>query len=200
MNVADAISLGVACLSLLATIFTLVRDSNRASRTDLKELEHRLSVLETNQTNHQKTVDGLGNIGERLNQVALLRQEIENFKSNNSFHNYERLLERVKALETKVDVFWKAVSIDAAMLLHSPHPDLARRDMLLEKFTFDSLSPEEVQELHNMLNELLEDRSAGKDLRMAASIVLRRLSVEYKLEDIPTPDTGVLNGEKSAPH
>ena len=35
------------------------------------------------------------------------------------------LAERLARLETKVDVFWRGVSFDAARLLHSPHPEFA---------------------------------------------------------------------------
>lgn len=86
---------------------------------------------------------------------------------------------RLTALEVKVDVFWKGIALDAAALLHRPHPEFKRRDELLETFTYKKLNSKEARELYNMLVPVWEDIQAPYAERLAASILMRTLSHEY---------------------
>jgi RNase H-fold protein (predicted Holliday junction resolvase) len=89
------------------------------------------------------------------------------------------LAERLARLETKVDVFWRGVSFDAARLLHSPHPKFARRDHLLEQFMAERLTGVEARELTKLMSEVLKDNRSDPGQRMAASVVLRYLAAWY---------------------
>ncbi|MBF9133460.1 hypothetical protein I0C86_31545 [Plantactinospora sp. S1510] len=90
------------------------------------------------------------------------------------------LAERLAKLETKVDVFWRGVSFDAARLLHSPHPEFARRDELLERFQAQELTGAEARELGTMMSAVLKDKKAEPGQQMAASVILRYLSAWYE--------------------
>jgi hypothetical protein len=100
--------------------------------------------------------------------------------TRNKNKDIETIADRLARLETKVDVFWKDVSFDAARVLHSPHPEFARRDELLEKFMSAQLNINEAMELEAMLNEVLSKHDVESGQRMAASIVLRYLKDWYK--------------------
>lgn len=45
-----------------------------------------------------------------------------------------RILDRLAVIETKIEVFWKAVAMDAAKIIHSPDPRRAVVDNLIEEF------------------------------------------------------------------
>jgi hypothetical protein len=86
---------------------------------------------------------------------------------------------RLAQLETKVDVFWRGVSFDAAAVLHSPHPRFARRDELLERFTAQELTVAEADELRQMMQAVVANHDTESGQRIAASIVLRALAAWY---------------------
>lgn len=90
------------------------------------------------------------------------------------------LAERLARLETKVDVFWRGVSFDAARLLHSPHPEFARRDELLERFQAQQLTAPEARELATMMSAILKDKKSDPGQQMAASVILRFLAAWYE--------------------
>lgn len=87
--------------------------------------------------------------------------------------------ERLVKLETKVDVFWKGVGFDAAKILHSPHPEHARRDYLIERFMDERLTKEEMEELIRALIKARDDENVLKGERVAASIMLRAMEQRY---------------------
>jgi hypothetical protein len=99
--------------------------------------------------------------------------------ARNSRAETASLAERLARLETKVDVFWRGVSFDAARLLHSPHPEFARRDHLLERFLAQRLTGTEARELTQMMSAILKDSTSDAGQRMAASVVLRYLASWY---------------------
>lgn len=45
-----------------------------------------------------------------------------------------RVLDRIAIVETKIEVFWKAVAMDAAKIIHSPDPRRQEVDELIEAF------------------------------------------------------------------
>jgi hypothetical protein len=89
------------------------------------------------------------------------------------------LAERLARLETKVDVFWRGVSFDAARLLHSPHPEFARQDSLLERFLAETLTVREARELAGLMSAVVKGDKTDPGERMAASVVLRYLAAWY---------------------
>lgn len=64
---------------------------------------------------------------------------------------HQLLSDRIIALETKVDVFWKNVALDVARVLHSPNPARAHVDELLEAFMEGRISHTERDELKDLL-------------------------------------------------
>lgn len=89
------------------------------------------------------------------------------------------LADRLARLETKVEVFWRQVSFDAAMTLHSPEPEHARRDHLIEGFVAGTLTGAELRELVRDLNRLIEDETAIAGKRLAASIVVNAIQQRF---------------------
>lgn len=72
----------------------------------------------------------------------------------------------ITSLETKVDVFWKAVNVNVAKVLHQPDPRRRHVDALLERFMAEMegggmLTFEEHAELHGYL-ETIRDWEPGK--------------------------------------
>jgi hypothetical protein len=91
------------------------------------------------------------------------------------------LRERIATIETKVDVFWRTVCVDAARILHSPDPRLARRDELIEKFLAETISRTELSEFIEILQRLIDDHDAAPGDRLAASIIFRGIESRYGL-------------------
>ena len=86
----------------------------------------------------------------------------------------EKTVPRLDVLEAKIDVFWRNVAYDAARILHSPHPDRAELDTLLEAFQENKLDPSGMEKLVRKLEEVKQNRN-GKFLngdRMAAIVLL----------------------------
>lgn len=92
---------------------------------------------------------------------------------------------KLAVLEAKMEVFWRSVGLDAAKILHSPHPERAHVDALLEAFMAGTITDAEKHELLRVLEEI-RDYSPGKPVpdfpvqpgeQVAAAILLR--SMEY---------------------
>ena len=90
-----------------------------------------------------------------------------------------KLRERLTAIETKVEVFWRSVAIDAAKILHTPHPENARRDELLERFVEGIIDREELKELIVTLKKIIDDTFREFGERTAASNLLRVIEMQY---------------------
>lgn len=94
----------------------------------------------------------------------------------------EPLATKLTVLETKMDVFWRQVALDAAKILHQPDPARHRIDCLLEAFMEDTLSADEELELRKELVKI-RNWEPGQDLgypvhpgeQTAAAILLRTM-------------------------
>lgn len=84
-------------------------------------------------------------------------------------------------METKIEIFWKDVSFDAAKILHTPHPENARRDYLLEQFVSQQIKREELTELIGLLKLIIDEKSREMGERTAASNMLRALERQYEI-------------------
>lgn len=89
------------------------------------------------------------------------------------------LADRLARLETKVEVFWRQVSFTAAQALHSPHPEHARRDWLLEGYMAGKLAPEEMGELVRELERVQAKHDASTAEVLAAGILLHSIQQRY---------------------
>lgn len=94
---------------------------------------------------------------------------------------------RAATLETKVDVFWRSVTLPAAALLHSPHPEHARRDELLEALMAGRLGVGEAAELARLVEEMRADPATSPVEQLAAGSVLGYLAAQFGL---PGPKGG----------
>ncbi len=98
----------------------------------------------------------------------------------NNRSGYSKITEnRLASLETKVDLFWRNLSVDAAKILHSPDPAKARQDALLERFMDETIEPDEVTELVTLLEAILHEHDAQPGQRLAASVVLQAVQVRF---------------------
>lgn len=98
------------------------------------------------------------------------------------------LADRLARLETKVDLFWQGIATKLAGVLHSPHPEHARRDYLIESFMDGSITVEELVELVDALEKIKGDHEADTGAQVAAAVVLEFISMRYGLTG-PGPDT-----------
>lgn len=93
-----------------------------------------------------------------------------------------RVLDRLAVMETKIEVFWRSVAMDAAKIIHSPDPRRAHIDELLDAFMGGSLTTEQAAELRKIL-VFLRDWEPGKPAnfpvypgeQVAAAILLRTM-------------------------
>jgi len=88
---------------------------------------------------------------------------------------------RVTSIETKIDVFWKGVSFDAAKILHSPNPLHRRMDELVERYIDGSLNATELSELVLLLETKRDSPDVPKGDRMTAAVMLRAIEQRYPL-------------------
>lgn len=104
-----------------------------------------------------------------------LKKDIDTLKDN-----HEELHGKIIELETKVSVFWKNVTYSAAMGLHSPHPQFADRDRLLEKYMDDTINDNELKELYIMLEEIINDEESLTGQKLSANILIADINNKYK--------------------
>lgn len=83
------------------------------------------------------------------------------------------LVPRVSVLESKIEVFWRNVAYDAAKILHSPHPERAELDSLLEQLDADEITAEGSERLQVMLREVMHQPAIISD--KVAALILRVL-------------------------
>ena len=82
-----------------------------------------------------------------------------------------RLQGRMTAMEVKIAPFWGSLQTKFAKALHKPHPELRRRDILLEKLERLTITPEERQELRLKLEEVKTDPEAT-DVEKAQAVIM----------------------------
>jgi hypothetical protein len=93
------------------------------------------------------------------------------------------LQSQLAVLETKIDVFWRTIAVDAAKILHQPDPRRAMIDTLLEHFMEDRLTSEEEFQLRKYL-VTIRNWEPGQDVgfpvhpgeQTAAAILLSTMS------------------------
>lgn len=103
-----------------------------------------------------------------------------------------RVLDRVTVVETKIEVFWKSVAMDAAKIIHSPNPKRREIDKLIEAFQEASegrgeMTSEQYVRLQEVLHTM-RDWEPGKDSefpiypgeQFAAAVLLR--TMDHALE------------------
>lgn len=122
----------------------------------------------------------LDNIVTRQNQIA---QDIHDQNVR-----LGEVLDRVARMETKIEVFWKSVAMDAAKIIHSPDPRRAHIDALLEAFMNGTMSQAQEDDLRAILMSIRDHEPGVSHLtfpvypgeQIAAAILLR--TMEHALE------------------
>jgi len=97
---------------------------------------------------------------------------------------YIQIRERVSSLETKMEGvwdFWKQAARDAAKILHTPHPENARRDFLIEQFVDEKITNSEIEELIEILQDILDDNGRAFGERSSASTLLRFIEKRFMI-------------------
>jgi hypothetical protein len=92
---------------------------------------------------------------------------------------------RITKVETKIEVFWRDVSFDAAKILHTPHTENSRRDFLIVRWEKREIGLAELQELIAILEEIVPEENREMAERQAASLLLRALEAEYNQASKP---------------
>lgn len=115
--------------------------------------------------------------------IFLIKTATESKKSLEEAANL--LTTRVSNLETKIEIFWRNVSFDAAKILHTPHPENSRRDFLIIRWENKNIGLVELHELISVFKEIIPDEKREMAERNAASLFLRALEAEYNLLSEP---------------
>ena len=97
----------------------------------------------------------------------------------------------IKVLETKVNIlygFWEKEVQSAIAIMHKPHPEAKELDdlldklkILMDKFSNQTLSDDELVRLTKLLENIKDDNTALAGDRLAASRVLNYIEMRYKL-------------------
>jgi len=103
----------------------------------------------------------------------------------------EEDLKIVSTLKTKVDIlygFWEKEVQSAIAIMHKPHPEAKELDdlldklkILMDKFSNQTLSDDELVRLTQLLEKIKDDNTALAGDRLAASRVLNYIEMRYKL-------------------
>jgi hypothetical protein len=133
---------------------------------------------------------GIAPVGEQVailrHEVSLLSARVETLSSSDVHVSGQvtEILSKVAVLDTKMEVFWKNVALDAARILHSPHPERAHVDALLEALMDGTITAKGREDLRQVLR-YMRDYHPGDPSefpiypgeQVAAVILLR--SMEY---------------------
>ena len=98
------------------------------------------------------------------------------------------LFTRMSRVEFRMDILWKPVEKAMSELLHSPHPEHAERDILLEQLREDALSNGDAERLALLLLPIAngtEESSDGK--RVAAALFIGRLAERSAYRESAVP-------------
>ena len=89
-----------------------------------------------------------------------------------------KMKERITSLETKIDLFWKAIENNVVTLLKT-YPTNITKDVLLDKLTNDELTLEDAQLLRTIL---LGEMATAAEKKLAYVLIVARL--EQKIFDL----------------
>jgi hypothetical protein len=107
-----------------------------------------------------------------ISAIALLLALVSYLSQRYTSKDTADILQRLTALETKVELWWGAVAKRAAEMLKD-WPTNPSKDILIEKFIGQRLTKEEAEELRCILLE--ERKSARESVSLAYTILLASL-------------------------
>lgn len=197
----NSVGVAVGVLGLLMSGLSLTLTSYRARVADVVAIAQRLTALEKAGDSMPKGLsERLASIEQRISAPERLAERLATLEQKaagperiaerlgsieqavRSLPDANMLVSRLIQVETKIDLFWRGLSVDAARVLHSPHPEWARRDALLEAFMSHRMTAEEAGELGAMLLEVFHDHDGDAGQRMAAAVVLKFLHTEHNVK------------------
>lgn len=99
----------------------------------------------------------IGDLKGKIGKMEGKDEELDSLKEDvrQANNKIDVACERLKALEVKIDLFWKGVEGKITMVFHQPHPECKPTDEILEKFEKDSsqLSIVELKCLRDYLSD-----------------------------------------------
>lgn len=129
-TIATLVALGSLTVAILNFIWARFKEGTK--------LRERISSLEQSRTDNEKSRASLKNLEDR--------------ESTNS--------DRLTRLETKMELFWTAMTDNAIKALH--HPTETRADLLLLKFKEKTITLAEMEELKQLIRCRLDSKLAKK--------------------------------------
>lgn len=183
--------------ALLGVFMTVVAYRQRRSETLGKRTEDRIRQIVKDELD-QFTKDELDPFTAKQAQILsrLDRLEETQRQLTADVHGQARrtgaILDRVAVLETKIEVFWRSVAMDAAKIIHSPDPDRAHIDALLDSFMAGTMTPVEEIELRAILEVIRDYDPAVAHLtfpvypgeQIAAAILLRTMGYAMTSKEV----------------
>lgn len=172
-----AISSIAGCLALaIAYLGYRERHSDRLTQREtdrVKAIVH--AEMDPGASRQLELATRLDNIIARQNQLA---QDIHDQNAKMG-----AILDRLAVMETKIEVFWRSVAMDAAKIIHSPDPRRAHIDRLLESFMNGTMTTEEESDLRKVLVTIRDFEQGVTKLsfpvypgeQIAAAILLRTM-------------------------
>lgn len=96
---------------------------------------------------------------------------------------FSDLKTEVAIMQKQMEVFWKNVSFGAASILHSPHPENARTDYLLDQFRGNKITLKEERELIEILENILHSEEKTPQANAANSLLAYLKAKNYVYEN-----------------
>jgi len=182
MDTSTLLTLVIAIGGLLGVIVTWLayRETHRVGVIEKGDAHIKAIV----QAEMKPLTDEQQELRNTLKQLAERQTQAQDQIDSNT-QQVGRILDRLAILETKTEVFWKTVAMDAAKIIHSPDPRRKHIDDLLEAFMAGSLTGSQEHELRLIL-ESIRDFEPGPEPstltfpvypgeQIAAAILLRTM-------------------------
>ncbi len=96
--------------------------------------------------------------------------------------SHASMKERQTAQETKIDVFWKKVTFTMGEVLHQPHPEAAEMDYLLDRFSDETITVDEMKDLIARLKRMKYAHDEKGIEQLAAAFMLAGIEMQEHKE------------------
>jgi hypothetical protein len=152
------VAIATAVIAAVSALVALQAHRRTVTKDDKQDREHDLEktiTLQLRPLTEKITEFGLTIAG--IN-TAILHQGEQIDKSSTIL---DAVKDRTAVLETKVELWWKSVAMDAAKILHQPDPARAAVDKVLEAFMAGTLTKAQENELRGYLR-IIRDYEPGQ--------------------------------------
>lgn len=176
----------VATLVGVLSLYIAYRSFRHSTGKDIAE-SRKQEIIEAIRTQLSPVDTKQVQLGSQLEQLTNRAVQLET-QLGKLTDRQGNVLDRLSILETKIEVFWRTVAMDAAKIIHSPDPRRSRVDYLLEQFTEGTLTTAEELELRKILVTIRDYEPGAPSVfpihpgeQVAAAILLR--TMEYVIGD-----------------